>query len=211
MIQMIKYEFKKYVFRKHNIIALLIFTIIFFAAILWGEGRYFSEKQERMPYFKSLGVTFTTETKKRLEAEQSELKSKIYLQDNDGNLSLNQEAVHRKGKYSVTQLSDLSLIASALDCIKVVENRNQNMQVITDSSNSYQTGIFSSTYKLENNNVMVDRLRLKSFASNMFFGWPVCLLLILIFCASFSIEKEKNIQGVLRVTKKESGHYIYQK
>lgn len=202
MIQMIRFEMKKYVFRKHNIYILLLFTIIFCFANFFGERQCFEEKHEIHSYYNIIGDTFTDKTKKTLEEEQSLIESKIYRKDDNGNLIPNQEEIRKKGKYSVTQMGDLGLISRALGCIEVVEKRNRNMAIIMDNSNSYQSGLLSMAYTAEKNNMLIDRLRLQAFSSNMYFGWPICILLVIIFSASFCTEREKNILGVLSITKR---------
>lgn len=205
MIQMIKYEWKKYIIRKQNLYILLLLTLLFCGVIFFCEGGYVTSKKSYQTFYGQLAPRYGEDTRELLEEEAEELFNKIYTQGEDGTLALNKKEASKKGKYGETQIDDYALLNQALDCLTVEENRNQNIKIILNNPGSRM----ASEYEEENNAFIADREKLNVIAKTAFFGWPACIFLILVFGVSFSMEHEKNTHTLLSITHKgEDALYV---
>lgn len=203
MIQLIKYEFKKYVIKKYNFYILIALTVLFMGALFLGEGNYFFEKGTRSSFFSKIGTTYSEETKESLISESDKLSESMYHTNAEGELIFDTGAKNRKGKYSESQVQDYELLQSAMECIHINEKRNINTSILT--SGTYSKEAAFGGYKKENNHVMVDRQKIQAFIKHMYFGWTSCIYLIILFGFSYSIEREKNIEALLSITQKGEG------
>lgn len=197
MIQGIKFELKKYVMTKSHFVILFIITFAGMGILFWNEGGYFFEKAMRKDFYSQVGDTFSETDKQKWIEEKEQLEQELYETDADGIISPNQEEMYKKGRYADTKIDDYSLLGELLTCIEVVEKRNRNTLLITDSFEGT-----SHDYESEDNYMLADREKLSAAAQNMAFGWMPCLALIIILSASFAVEYENNVNPVLCITKK---------
>lgn len=198
---MIRYEIKKYVFRRRNLALLLLMTLLFCGVLVFSEWKCMVEKNLRQDFFDKMGNHFSETTRASLEEEQEELFNRLYPQDAEGAITVNQDELLKKGKYSDTQLDDYALLGDAIDCIDTVEKRNSNLSILRKNNQ----GAMSSEYAEEHNDCMADRMKLTVIARTLWFGWPACICLVLIFGTSVSIEHEKQLLPVLGITCKGEG------
>lgn len=197
MIQGIKYELKKYVMTKSHFVILFMLTFAGMGILFWNEGGYFFEKAMRKDFYSQVGQTFSEADKQKWIEEKERLEQELYVTDIEGVVSPNKEEVNKKGKYADTRIDDYKLLDELVTCIEVVEKRNRNTSLVTDTFEGA-----SHDYEREDNHMLADRKKLSAVAHNMAFGWMPCLALIIILSASFAVEYENNVNSVLCITEK---------
>lgn len=198
---MIRYEIKKYVFTKRNLILLLLMTVLFCGVLVFCEWKYIAERDLRQDFFDKMGNHFSEHTKDLLEKEQDELFDSLYPRDEKGAITVNQEELLKEGQYSGTRLDDYGLLRDAADCMEAVEKRNSNVIILRKNNQ----GAMLSEYEEEHNDCMADRMKLSMITKTLWFGWPACMVLVFVFGASVSIEHEKQLLPVLGITAKGEG------
>lgn len=202
MIDQIKYEWKKYIFRPSTFVIMILLSLLFVALLLQQEFSVFISKRAYENYFNHVGNTFDQETKEAIGREQEELHEILYKVSEDGSIVPDWEETSKKGKYGPTQIVDYMLMGEALDCIDVVEKRNRNMEILLGEEGVEEHSVLAGFYEPEQNHQLTNRERLNQLVKKVWFGWFSCLAVILILGHSFSIEGGKGILPVICATQK---------
>lgn len=200
MIGLIRFELKKFVFRKRNLFLLIAATVLFLALLYHSEGGYlFINRldQNRTDFFSSLGNAYTDAEKEQLESEAEALEGRLYRSTEEDGTLLDEEEAALPEKYGETLWADFIYLNDALDCIEANEQRNDSIRSIIEMNGDS----VNSDYTEENNHYMADRDQLYAVAKSLYAGWPACILVLLIFAFSFCVDTENHCSRLLAVTK----------
>ncbi len=198
MMQGIRFELKKYVITKSHFVILFVITLAEIGMLFFNEGGYFVEKKTRQDFYSQAERNFSGTSKQDLIEESEQLNQELYKTDADGVVVLDKEEIGKAGKYSDTRINDYAFLNELITGMEVIEKRNRNTALLADT---YE-GAFHDYEKEENPPLPPDRKKLTAAVHNMSFGWIPCLVLIILFSASFAVEYENSINPVLRITKK---------
>lgn len=194
MIQNMKYEMKKYVLTKNNLLFFVILSLFSIGILFWNEGSYINDKNTRQRFFEKIEkMNFSAADKQELKQERDRVKQEIY---EDDLVTPKKDEMKKPGEYADTKLDDYCLLDEVLSCIDLVEKRNQNTAFLSDHDQGW-----NEKYQRENNQDLVDQKKLGLFVGNMSFGVTACFLVIFLLCSSFSMEYEVHVRPVLCVTK----------
>lgn len=195
MIQNMKYEMKKYIITKNNLIILVVLSLLSVGILFWNEESYVVEKNVRQRFFHKIeSMHLSAADKQKMEQEKDQTEQEIYEEDL---VTPKRAEMKKKGKYADTKLYDYCLLDEVLTCIDTMEKRNKNTAFLAENDQSLE-----GEYQKEHNRTLVDQKKLNLFVQNTNFGISACLLTIFLLCASFSIEYECNVDPVLRITPK---------
>ena len=207
MIGLIRFELKKFVFRKRNLFLLIAATVLFLALLYHLEGGYlFINRldQNRTGFFSALGNSYTDAEKEQLESEAEVLEERLYCSTEENGTLLDEEEAALPGEYGETLWADFIYLNDALDCIEANEQRNDSIRSIIEMNGDS----VNLDYTEENNHYMADRDQLHAVAKSLYAGWPACILVLLIFAFSFCVDAENHCSRLLAVTK-TGGTAIY--
>lgn len=194
MIQNMKYEMKKYIFTRNNLLFFVILSLLSIGILFWNEGSYINDKNSRQRFFEKIErINFSAEDKQKIKQERDKVKKEIYKDDF---VTPKKDEMKKQGKYADTKLDDYCLLDEVLSCIDLMEKRNRNMAFLSDHDQGW-----NGKYRKENNQALVDQKKLGLFVDNMSFGVTACFLVIFLLCSSFSMEYEVHVRPVLCVTK----------
>lgn len=208
MMQQVKFEMKKYIFRRSNLIILVLSSLLFAVLILFSEWKVFLDKTSSVKFFSYMGDSYTEEVKEKLQDEYEQLRGEIYTTMPDGSIIVEQEQVFAQGSYGKTKIEDYGLIAEALESIEAVEKRNETIQILLENQNDT---VLNGYYVSEQNNQIANRKQLDCFVNFAWFSWGSCLMVILLLGSSFSIENQRKMLPLLSATKKGEDSLYFSK
>lgn len=202
MRQEIKYECKKYIFTKKNIVVMVLLIIAMLVILVFNEGGYLFEKSVRRTFFSQMKQEFSSADKQQIQEEMDQIQQELY-DDTEEGLELNKAKAEEIGKYGVSKLDEYGFLRAVLQCIEKTEKRNRNMAVIKENNLDNM-----EDYVKEDNRMIVDDLKLTAAVNNMSYGWVPCLGVILFLCSSYALEYENKVNSLIEITKRGRGAIV---
>ena len=199
MRQEIKYECKKYIFTKKNIVAMVLLIVAVLGILAFNEGGYLYEKSTRRTFYSQMKQEFSSADKQQIQEEMDQIQQELHDDTGEG-LELNKAKAKEIGKYGVSKLDEYDFLRAVLQCIEKAEKRNRNMAVIKENNLDNM-----EDYVKEDNRMIVDDLKLTVAVNNMSYGWVPCLGVILFLCSSYALEYENKVNSLIEITKRGRG------
>ena len=197
MRQEIKYECKKYIFTKKNIVVMVLLIVAVLGILAFNEGGYLYEKSTRRIFYSQMKQEFSSADKQQIQEEMDQIQQELHDDTGEG-LELNK--AKEIGKYGVSKLDEYDFLRAVLQCIEKAEKRNRNMAVIKENNLDNM-----EDYVKEDNRMIVDDLKLTAAVNNMSYGWVPCLGVILFLCSSYALEYENKVNSLIEITKRGRG------
>lgn len=197
---MIGFEIKKTLFKRINIIFILIGLLVTIAipVILFCT----KDNKQRSTISNALKEEISESDKEEYKQEYEKLHKELFADYIFTSAVYNRELASQDGKYGKTILDDDSILADVNSLITRIEDRKQNVSRISDEASLYSDYSLMNYFEKEDREYIADTFAITRVIDYSYIPLISCVMVVFATSGIFAIEKKTGLKYVILDTEK---------